>query len=59
VQGKDLVQLLKKLRVDARPCSRVPLRPQQRGKPVSVQVHAAKELGKGLLHALLKEAGLK
>jgi len=59
MKGKDFVQLLKKngWTLDHIRGSHYVL--SKDGKHVSVPVHAGKEIGKGLLHELLKEAGLK
>jgi len=59
VEGKDLVQLLKKhgwTEAHVRGSHHVL---SKGGQHLSVPVHARKELGKGLLHELLKRAGLK
>ncbi len=59
VQGKDLVQLLKKhgwTEAHVRGSHHIL---SKGGHHLSVPVHAGKELGKGLLHELLKRAGLK
>jgi len=59
VTGKDLVRLLERhgwTLAHIRGSHHI-LR--QGGKTVSVPVHAGKDLGKGLLARLLKEAGLK
>ncbi|RJO71136.1 MAG: type II toxin-antitoxin system HicA family toxin [Myxococcales bacterium] len=58
MKGKDLVQLLKKhgWTLDHIRGSHYVL--SKDGKHLTVPVHAGKELGKGLLHRLLKEAGL-
>ena len=57
--GKDLVQLLKKngWTLDHVRGSHYVL--SKGGQHVSVPVHAGRQLGKGLLHELLKKAGLK
>lgn len=58
MKGKELVQLLMKQgwKLDhVRGSHHVLTRD---GKHLTVPVHAGKELGKGLLHRLLKEAGL-
>lgn len=59
MQGKDLVQLLKKdgWTLDHVRGSHYVL--SKEGQHVSVPVHAGKARGKRLLHALLKKAGLK
>ena len=57
--GKDLVRLLKKngWTLDHVRGSHYVL--SKGGQHVSVPVHAGRQLGKGLLHELLKKAGLK
>jgi predicted RNA binding protein YcfA (HicA-like mRNA interferase family) len=59
VLGRDLVQLLKQngWTIDHVRGSHYIL--SKGGQHLSVPVHAGKELGKGLLHELLKKAGLK
>ena len=59
VLGKDLVPLLKKngWTLDHVRGSHYVF--SKGGQYLSVPVHAGKELGKGLLHELLKKAGLK
>jgi predicted RNA binding protein YcfA (HicA-like mRNA interferase family) len=59
VQGKELVQLLKKhgwTEAHVRGSHHIL---SKGGQHLSVPVHTGKELGKGLLHELLKRAGLK
>jgi predicted RNA binding protein YcfA (HicA-like mRNA interferase family) len=59
VTGKDLVKLLKShgWRVEHVRGSHHVLRKEK--QQISVPVHAGKDLGKGLLGRLLKEAGLR
>jgi predicted RNA binding protein YcfA (HicA-like mRNA interferase family) len=59
VTGKDLVKLLERhgWRLEHVRGSHHILRKE--GKTLSVPVHAGRDLGKGLLARLLKEAGLK
>jgi len=59
MKGKDLVSLLKKngWRLDHVRGSHHIL--SKNGRHLSVPVHPGKEMGEGLLHRLLKEAGLK
>jgi predicted RNA binding protein YcfA (HicA-like mRNA interferase family) len=59
MKGKDLVQQLKRagwILEHVRGSHHILAKD---GKRLSVPVHAGKELGKGLLGRLLKEAGLK
>lgn len=57
--GKELVQLLKKHGWALKHVRGSHHILSKNGHHLSVPVHAGKQLGKGLLNRLLKEAGLK
>jgi predicted RNA binding protein YcfA (HicA-like mRNA interferase family) len=59
VLGKDLVPLLKQSGWTLDHVRGFHYVLSKEGQHLSVPVHAGKELGKGLLHELLKKAGLK